>query len=97
LVSLDIDGVIYSSFPTAISRHQNVTTIYFDVGPPNGSIRSVIINGADHLTCGADRLTLPGAIVAPAPVPTLSEWATILLGGMLAGGAALTLQRRRAA
>ncbi|WP_082891488.1 IPTL-CTERM sorting domain-containing protein [Brevundimonas naejangsanensis] len=34
---------------------------------------------------------------APAPVPTLSEWAMILLGVMLAGGAALTIQRRRAA
>ncbi|WP_167309523.1 IPTL-CTERM sorting domain-containing protein [Brevundimonas naejangsanensis] len=33
----------------------------------------------------------------PAPVPTLSEWAMILLGVMLAGGAALTLQRRRQA
>lgn len=32
-----------------------------------------------------------------APIPTLSEWAMILLGVMLAGGAALTIQRRRAA
>ncbi|MBD7941576.1 IPTL-CTERM sorting domain-containing protein [Brevundimonas guildfordensis] len=30
------------------------------------------------------------------PIPTLSEWAMILLGGALAGGAALTLHRRRA-
>lgn len=30
----------------------------------------------------------------PEPVPTLSEWAMILLGLMLAGGAALHLQRR---
>lgn len=33
----------------------------------------------------------------PAPVPTLSEWAMILLGVVLAGGAALMIQRRRAA
>lgn len=33
----------------------------------------------------------------PTPVPTLSEWAMILLGVMLAGGAALTIQRRRQA
>lgn len=33
----------------------------------------------------------------PAPVPTLSEWAMILLGMALAGGAALTINRRRAA
>ncbi len=31
----------------------------------------------------------------PAPVPTMSEWAMILLGTVLAGGAALTIQRRR--
>ncbi len=33
---------------------------------------------------------------AAAPVPTLSEWAMILLGMLLAGGAALTLQRQKA-
>lgn len=33
---------------------------------------------------------------APAPVPTLSEWAMILLGVMLAGGAAMVIDRRRA-
>jgi len=32
---------------------------------------------------------------APAPVPTLSEWAMILLGLILAGGAALYIQRRQ--
>lgn len=32
---------------------------------------------------------------APAPVPTMSEWAMILLGVLLASGAALQLQRRR--
>ncbi len=31
----------------------------------------------------------------PAPVPTLSEWAMILFGLILAGGAALHIQRRR--
>lgn len=31
----------------------------------------------------------------PAPVPTMSEWAMIILGTMLAGGAALYIQRRR--
>lgn len=33
----------------------------------------------------------------PAPVPTLSEWTMILLGGLLAAGAALTIHRRRTA
>lgn len=33
----------------------------------------------------------------PAPIPTLSEWAMIMLGVALAGGAALTINRRRTA
>ncbi|WGM32184.1 hypothetical protein KKHFBJBL_02435 [Brevundimonas sp. NIBR11] len=33
--------------------------------------------------------------VAAAPVPTMTEWAMILFGTMLAGGAALYIQRRR--
>lgn len=33
----------------------------------------------------------------PAAVPTMSEWAMILLGAILAGGAALWIQRRRLA
>ena len=35
------------------------------------------------------------AAAAPAAVPTMTEWAMILLGVLLAGGAALTIQRRR--
>ncbi|MFC5344130.1 IPTL-CTERM sorting domain-containing protein [Brevundimonas staleyi] len=35
--------------------------------------------------------------VSPAPVPTLSEWAMILLGLMLAGGAVVIQRRRMAA
>lgn len=43
------------------------------------------------------RLVLgPAAVaVSPAPVPTMSEWAMILFGMVLAGAAALYLQRRR--
>lgn len=37
------------------------------------------------------------AEVAPTPVPTMTEWAMILLGVMLAGGAAVMIQRRRIA
>lgn len=48
--------------------------------------------------CGGDTLSSIEIDTCPvAPVPTMSEWAMILLGVMLAGGAALTLQRRRAA
>lgn len=52
----------------------------------------------------ADRATstpgsITGAVIgaAPTPVPTMSEWAMILLGATLAGGAVLFLQRRRMA
>lgn len=38
-----------------------------------------------------------GAVAAPAPVPTLSEGAMILFGMLLAGGAAVYVQRRRVA
>ena len=34
-------------------------------------------------------------ISTPTPVPTMSEWAMILFGTVLAGGAALYIQRRR--
>jgi hypothetical protein len=37
----------------------------------------------------------PVTLVSPIPVPSLSEWAMILMGLALAGGAALTIQRRR--
>lgn len=37
------------------------------------------------------------AAVVPTPVPTLSEWAMILFASVLAGGAALYIQRRRVA
>lgn len=40
------------------------------------------------------RVTYTDGVVA-APVPTLSEWAMILFGAVLAGGAALLIQRRR--
>ena len=45
------------------------------------------------LTPGAN----PTLVVAapPAPVPTLSEWAMILFATLLAGGAAVCIQRRR--
>jgi len=37
------------------------------------------------------------SIAAPAPIPTMTEWAMILLGVLLAGSAALMIQRRRMA
>lgn len=50
--------------------------------------------------CTGDTLSsieIDSCAIPPAPVPTLSEWAIILLGVALAGAAALMLQRRRTA
>lgn len=62
--------------------------------PGNIAITSVTVGGRSFLTCDGHIFPLPG-YVAPEPVPTLTEWAMILLGALLAGGATLHLQRRR--
>ncbi|WP_426039366.1 IPTL-CTERM sorting domain-containing protein [Brevundimonas sp. DC300-4] len=54
-----------------------------------GACTSGTLTAGRHITAG----TFVG--VAPAAVPTLSEWAMILFGLMLAGGAALYIQRRQ--
>ncbi len=41
------------------------------------------------------QLVLADGPSTPAPVPTMTEWMMILFGTMLAGGAAIYLQRRR--
>jgi len=90
-----VDGATRSTSAYSIT-HGPPAQVYFNPGPPDGLLTRATVNGADHLTCGADRLLLPGYVAPPTPVPTLSEWAMILLGVMLAGGA-LTLRRRRQA
>lgn len=55
------------------------------------------VQGEDSFQCNGHTFLLPGYVAPPTPVPTLSEWAMILLGIVLAGGAALTIKRRRAA
>lgn len=42
-----------------------------------------------------DNVRVTATAAGPTPVPTLSEWAMILFGLVLAGGAALMVQRRR--
>lgn len=60
----------------------------------NGGIRTYAnpSMGFDGLAHSPIRLN---SLPVPAPVPTLSEWAMILLGLMLAGGAIVMMQRRR--
>gem|GEM_PF-6962302 len=61
----------------------------FDIAvQPDGAALYVTWDSGD-----IERVSLP-PLPAPAAVPTLSEWAMILLGLAMAGGAALILQRR---
>lgn len=62
----------------------------FPMGPD--AYRAVWTFRSGVLTSGAGPTLIGGS---PAPVPTMSEWAMILFGTVLAGGAALYLQRRR--
>ena len=68
------------------------------VSPDATEGREFVCNTAD---CGARaglRVASGAAanvVMGPAPVPTLSEWAMILFGTILAGGAALYIQRRQ--
>lgn len=48
-----------------------------------------------EVTNGAGSSLTTAAAAPPDTVPTLSEWAMILFGALLAGGAALHVQRRR--
>lgn len=63
---------------------------YFLAG--SGSYRATWTFRNGVLTSGTGPTLVTGA---PAPVPTLSEWAMILFGLLLAGGAALYIQRRQ--
>ena len=67
--------------------------------PANSACKNTVasaVEGASSATSGTITMSLtPPPPPTPAPVPTLSEWAMILLGGLLASGAALHLHRRR--
>ena len=83
--------------PATISQSFDDRVVIYSSSVKEG-ISHVTINGASSLTCAGDTFLLPGhgvPVSAPAPVPTLSEWAMILFGSVLAGGAALYIQRRR--
>ena len=73
------------------------TTRTFGVDVPAGATLTVVITDVNDAAGGqAYTLDIAGQMEpAPPPIPTLSEWAMILFGGLLAGGAALGLQRRR--
>lgn len=62
------------------------------VATPNDGSERQVFSSSSASTLRTLVLTAPSA---PTPVPTMTEWAMILLGVMLAGGAALTIHSRR--
>lgn len=71
---------------------------------PTAPVDGVKVTGGliYHDAAGATLITTSGLayslkLIGPDPVPTLSEWSLILMGLILAGGAAVWLQRRRPA
>lgn len=69
------------------------TTLSIDFNPYAGGTRIVDYSWADPSTALAFSVT---QVATPAAaVPTMTEWAMILFGAILAGGAALYIQRRR--
>ncbi len=86
-----------SIFPTTSSVISNFACTQLSVGTnPAGDDDTCLM--ATDVERGSASSTNSGAWTSPAvTVPTLSEWAMILFGLLLAGGAALYLQRRQMA
>ncbi|MBN8530214.1 MAG: IPTL-CTERM sorting domain-containing protein [Caulobacterales bacterium] len=101
------DGPSYGTAPAPLGATVNVTLNAAGISAVNaarggtfaiGLINTTIEQANDNLFYAssvnpANQLILSRAPVAT--VPTMSEWAMILMGLLLAGGAALTLSRRR--
>ena len=90
IISEGLQSVRYLTGPVPA---QNDITMTGTVVVSSYAAPMVVGSGSEKFSL---RLIGPAA-PAPAPIPTLSEWALILLGVLLAGGAALTLHRRRTA
>jgi len=99
------------SFVTAAGSGDGQTVLFLDfqtnLTDAGGSV-ALTTGLSGEATCftigvACDFIGVPGRVtsagtvqgVVAAPVPTLSEWAMILFGLMLAGGAALYIQRRQ--
>lgn len=104
------DDVVWFYVPSGGADQTGQPTVAFAVPTPMtdaGGVLPIALKG--YGTCGVPTCQgLTGTTEAGAPgdqisgvlvvvVPTLSEWAMILFGMLLAGGAALHLQRRRMA
>ena len=95
-----IDGVDYAAeaFDYNIAGPPRRVVVHYrapNFDPlPHGTVSRMTVNGQTYVDHAGYRLLLPNL---PAPVPTMTEWAMILLGLTLAGGAVLYIQRRRLA
>lgn len=89
--TVTVNNTTYTSFATAIIFGKP-SFIVMGTEVPAGALSNLTFRGQSAFNCGPDRVLLPGYV---APIPTLSEWAMILLGVALASGAALTIHRRR--
>lgn len=68
-------------------------TPYFTM-PSGAGVTALGYKGNTLYVGNFDRDTVYAIEAAPAPVPTMTEWAMLLFGTVLAGGAALYIQRR---
>jgi len=95
-------GVINCTTPTMPSGASDQITVQArlsaSVAPGSSTSNTVTVTSATaDPSPGNNSATDTNTVVAApvAAVPTLTEWAMILFGGLLASGAALHLQRRR--
>ena len=84
-----IAGTGWTNTLNATNTADTQTGLAIDVGS--------IAAGASETFTLSYPLTAAAAGASPTPVPTMSNWAMILLGLILAGGAALYIQRRQMA
>lgn len=63
----------------------------------NNAACTTLNNAPSTTSTSSSALSLSPVAVAPAAIPTMSEWAMIFFGVLLAGGAALYIQRRQMA
>lgn len=87
-------GVTFGGTPAASFTIVSASQITATAPARGVGVADVIVttpNGVSANTA-ADNFTY---VVPPAAVPTLSEWAMILFGSILAGGAAMYIERRR--
>ena len=92
-LSLSADGAYLFVIDRSNGRVLRFATAGMSAASSPVSIATI---GGDPATAGPF-IRPPYTASVPAPVPTMTEWAMILLGLMLAGGAAAIIQRRRLA